>query len=652
MAVLDEIHQIPEKLLTIPEPFAVQAVPVGRTGQPVGSYFDMSAAARNSRAARPAAVLWDMDGTLVDTEPYWIATEYELVAEFGGRWTDEYALSLVGFDLRDAAAILRDRGGVHLPIDDIVNRLLDGVIERVQHKVPWRPGARSLLTDLRKQGIPCALVTMSWTRFADAVVRALPPGSFDVVITGDEVTHGKPHPEPYLTAAAALGVRAQDCVAIEDSPTGVRSAVAAGCRTFAIPNVVDVPEGRGYTVVRSLHELDRAELGLASASQTGSASTRQHRQRRGLAVLVAAAALAAGVFVAIRKDDPPPLENVPISGWAPYWVLSDATATVATNGAVLHEISPFWYAATGVTAITVTGNIEPAAMQALIDTARATGTRVLPSIVDGLGKGEMAALLANATSRALHVQTIAELVTREGFDGIDLDYEGFAFVDDYATWETTRPNWVAFVTELATALHSRGKLLVVSVPPIYDTKRTPDSGRWVYDYAAMGEVVDGIRIMGYDYSFDEPGPIAPMSWLRSAVRAAKKAVRDDSKLILGIPLYGRNWVTGTVGTCPADAEGTVPITQSSAEDLIAKRGATPVADETSEEVTFTYQLEVSDGVTTCTQSREVHYVDEAGSRARLDLAREERIGGVAFWALGFDTPATWASVVGVATPKV
>jgi len=617
--------------------------------QPLGSISDMNAASRNS-AARPAAVLWDMDGTLVDTEPYWIATEHALVTEFGGHWTDEHARSLVGFDLRDAAAVLRDRGGVKLPIDDIVNRLLDGVIARVHNKVPWRPGARALLADLRKQRIPCALVTMSWSRFADAVVGALPPGAFDVVITGDEVTHGKPHPEPYLAAAAALGVRAKDCVAIEDSPTGVRSAVAAGCRTFAVPNVVDVPAGRGFTVVRSLYEIDRAALGLSSGTRSG--LQQRHRVRRTVAALIAAAVIAMVGFVVTRADDPPPLKDIPISGWAPYWVLADATATVAANGAILHEISPFWYSATGVTAITVTGNVDPAAMQALIDTARASKTRVLPSITDGLGKGEMARLLADPTNRTLHVQTIAELVNREGFDGIDLDYEGFAFVDDYSTWESTRPNWVAFVTELATALHAHGKLLTVSVPAIYDTKRNSDSGVWVYDYAAMGDVVDRIRIMGYDYSFDEPGPIAPLGWLRTAIRAAKKAVGDDSKLVLGIPLYGRNWVTKTVGTCPADAEGTVAILHNTAQELIEKRGATPIPDEDNKEVVFTYDLEVSDSTTTCTQSREVHYVDEAGGRARLDLAREERIGGVAFWALGFDTPSTWASVADVATPKL
>ncbi len=417
---------------------------------------DMRAASKNT-AGRPAAVLWDMDGTLVDTEPYWIATEYALVSEFGGRWTDEYARSLVGFDLRDAAAILHDQGGVALPIDDIVNRLLDGVIERVRNKVPWRPGARSLLTALRKERIPCALVTMSWTRFADAVVRALPPGSFDAVITGDEVTNGKPHPEPYLAAAAALGVRAKDCIAIEDSPTGVQSAVGAGCRTFAVPNVVDVPEGRGYTVVRSLMELDRSEFGLPGGSRSRG-STRRRRVSGALAGLVAIGALAASIALVLREDDPPPLENIPISGWAPYWVISDATASIAAHGALLHEVSPFWYSAFAADTVDVSSTIDPVAMQAMLDTLRATGTRVIPSITDGTAKGGMAALLADPVSRSLHVQTIVGLVTREGFDGIDLDYEGFAYVDDYASWETTRPNWVAFVNELAAALHAHGKL--------------------------------------------------------------------------------------------------------------------------------------------------------------------------------------------------
>jgi len=135
-----------------------------------------------SRSRRvPAAVLWDMDGTLVDTEPYWIAGEYELVAEHGGTWGDEHAHAIVGMDLRDAAAYISEHGSVDLPVDDIVNRLLDGVTLRVREHVPWRPGARELLADLRSNGVPTALVTMSWRRFAEAVVEALPPDSFDVI---------------------------------------------------------------------------------------------------------------------------------------------------------------------------------------------------------------------------------------------------------------------------------------------------------------------------------------------------------------------------------------------------------------------------------------------------------------------------------------
>ena len=609
----------------------------------------MSATKSSRPVARPAAVLWDMDGTIVDTEPYWIECEYELVAEFGGEWDQEKAHSMVGNDLRVSAAILRDRGGVDLPLDDIVNRLLDGVIERVQRRVPWRPGARDTLAALRVAGIPCALVTMSWKRFADAVVDALPPGTFAVVITGDEVQRGKPHPEPYIAAADALGVRAKDCVAIEDSPTGIRSAVAAGCRTFAIPNVVDIPNGRGYTVVRSLTELDGGQLGLG---QSLTMARRRKQRLRPLLALLTVGTLGAAAAVTLRTADaPPPLKDIPISAWVPYWALPEATESMVANGGLLHEVSPFWFSARSASEIALDGTTTAEQGPALINSIRAQGAMLLPSIVDGMPKGAMAAMLADPGSRTAHVAAIVTLVRQNGYDGIDIDYEGFAFVDGRSTWEATRPNWVAFITELATALHVDGKLLTVSIPPIYDTERTSASGFWVYDYAAIGQVVDRIRIMGYDYSVSEPGPIAPLGWVRSAVRAAKKAVADDSKLVLGVPLYGRNWVVATIGTCPANAEGTTPVTQRTVDDLATKRGALAVYDEGTGESTFEYQLEVTDGVTTCTQTREVHYVNAAGARARVDIAREERIGGVAFWALGFDGDAVWGQVAEVARPR-
>jgi beta-phosphoglucomutase-like phosphatase (HAD superfamily) len=200
----------------------------------------------------PSAVLWDMDGTLVDTEPYWFDVEFELVAEFGGTWTDADARSLVGFDLLDSAHELRSRGGVGLEPVEVVERMLDGVARRVARELPWRPGAPALLAECVAVGIPCVLVTMSWRRLADAVIASAPPGSFAASITGDEVRNGKPHPEPYLAAAAALGVDPVDCVAIEDSPTGVAAALAAGCATLGVPHVVPIPPTPGLTLVDSL----------------------------------------------------------------------------------------------------------------------------------------------------------------------------------------------------------------------------------------------------------------------------------------------------------------------------------------------------------------------------------------------------------------
>jgi HAD superfamily hydrolase (TIGR01509 family) len=192
---------------------------------------------------RPAAVLWDMDGTLVDTEPYWIATEFELAERYGGTWSEEHALNLVGNDLVESGRYIREHMGIDVEPAVIVEELLDGVVAQVERAVPWRPGAVELLADLNANGVPCALVTMSYRRFVAPVLDALPAGSFAAVVTGDAVSQGKPHPEPYLKAARNLGVDPADCVAIEDSNTGARSAEAAGCTVLVVPNHVPVLPG-------------------------------------------------------------------------------------------------------------------------------------------------------------------------------------------------------------------------------------------------------------------------------------------------------------------------------------------------------------------------------------------------------------------------
>lgn len=214
----------------------------------------------DNREPTLAAVLWDMDGTLVDTEPYWIEVEFALVAEFGGTWSMEHALNLVGNDLQLSGEYIREHGGVDLEPAEIVERLLDGVVERISQRVPWQPGARELLSAIRAEGLPCALVTMSYERFVAPVLAMLPPDTFSTVVTGDRVTIGKPHPEPYLTAAEALGAVPADCIAIEDSNTGAKSAEAAGCTVLVVPNHVPVLPGDRRVFRESLLDVTVSDL--------------------------------------------------------------------------------------------------------------------------------------------------------------------------------------------------------------------------------------------------------------------------------------------------------------------------------------------------------------------------------------------------------
>lgn len=199
-----------------------------------------------------AAVLWDMDGTLVDTEPYWMAAEHELIAEWGGTWTHEDALQLVGQGLWSSALVFQSRG-VDLEAQQIIDLLTDRVLEQIAEHVPWRPGARELLAEVRAAGIPTALVTMSIRRMADTIVRELEREldgtAFDVVVAGDEVERPKPYPDAYLRAAELLEVPIVDCVAVEDSEPGVASAVASGATTFAVPFHVPLPPSPAYALL-------------------------------------------------------------------------------------------------------------------------------------------------------------------------------------------------------------------------------------------------------------------------------------------------------------------------------------------------------------------------------------------------------------------
>jgi spore germination protein YaaH len=372
------------------------------------------------------------------------------------------------------------------------------------------------------------------------------------------------------------------------------------------------------------------------------------RRRLVLILVVMGVLVAAGVAaVRLASDDPlPPKPDIPLDTWVPYWTLDAALPEFSLRAGSMREVSPFWFNA-AADRIVLDPNAPPASTGDFMEQARAAGVSVVPSIVDLLPAGEMAAILADPATRARHVAAIRAFAADGGYDGIDIDYEQFAFADGRTTWAATRPNWVAFITELGATLRADGRTLTVSIPPVYDADRTPESGYWVYDYGAIVEHVDRIRIMAYDYSVSSPGPIAPIDWVESAIIGAIEATGAPDKLVLGVPAYGRNWPIAVAGVCPTDIEipGRTSVTARTVDDLIVRRAVEPVAVEETGEWTFQYDLELTDGVTTCIQTRRVHYVDGDGIRLRMDLAREYRLDGVALWALGFEDQAVWDAVL-------
>lgn len=218
----------------------------------------------------PAAVLFDMDGTLVDSEGLWLQAEEAVMRGLGATWSSADQAHCLGGPLERVAEYMIDRSGATASVDEVGTMLLDEMEHRLRTSpLLWRPGARELLLECRNAGLPTALVSASWKRLIDAVAEHihedLRVAAFDVVVAGDDVEQSKPHPDPYLMAARLLGVHPDDCLAIEDSPTGVRSAAAAGCRVVAVPHIAEVREP-GVHVIDSLDGRSLEDLWSATSS--------------------------------------------------------------------------------------------------------------------------------------------------------------------------------------------------------------------------------------------------------------------------------------------------------------------------------------------------------------------------------------------------
>ena len=346
-----------------------------------------------------------------------------------------------------------------------------------------------------------------------------------------------------------------------------------------------------------------------------------------------------------------------LSGWLPDYSLSRNLPTVEGNLDLIRDVSPFWYGLTGATTIKdkyALGRYTTP-KTTVIARLKSNGLVLLPTITDDTKKLVLAGLLANPTTRSSIVQSIKDLVLRHNYDGIDLDFEVFYTQDGRSSWATTKPNWIAFIKELSTELRQQGKLLSVTTPPDFapETKRARN---WVFSWADFGPYIDRLRIMAYDFSTVTPGTIGPLPWSEDAVKYAVTQM-PASKVFLGIPGYGRDWITKVEGVCPKDFASSVvvgakaAVVMRSAVELATSNNATITYNPTHAESTFTYRktyVDPTNSASFCIATRTVWFPDEKSYTARTNLVGKYRIGGIAVWTFGMENTAAMTSVRDIA----
>ena len=360
-------------------------------------------------------------------------------------------------------------------------------------------------------------------------------------------------------------------------------------------------------------------------------------------------------------DNPQPRKIY--SGWVPYYSMKTSLPAVLNNIDLIKEVMPFWFTIKyNGSKVSITDLYSPAnpsvPMATPLATMKSAGLTVIPTITDGTDKLVLSNLLSTESGRNAAVQVIVDLVAANNFDGIDLDFENFAFVDGNSSWDKTKPYWVAFVKSLSTALHANGKLLSITSPYLLDPA-TGKKGYYVYAWADIASVIDRLRIMTYDYSVAKPGPIGPLSWTEDTLKYAV-SIMPASKVFVGLAGYGRDWVTKVDGVCPADVAKTVAagakaatFIMSNAANLAAGYGATITYNDTFQEATFTYQKVYNGNTatglsTSCTATRVAWYQDARAYQARALLVAKYRLGGIVAWTIGFEDSQAMTNIRNVA----
>lgn len=361
-----------------------------------------------------------------------------------------------------------------------------------------------------------------------------------------------------------------------------------------------------------------------------------------------------------------------IGGWFGNWHPPETVAQKVKDGrGVLTDVAIFGWQFAGrsrpVCALTFHSGCVPASAKRPYESAELAAswselgdvrTWVSHIDLDAARSGQLAGVLRHNSRRRDLIATLVTWTVDLGADGLDLDWESFAYHDGSGSWRRTRPAFVATIRQLAAALHKKDRMLSVTVPAgaqpfTADGRPRSGSGYWVYDWGAIADSVDRLNLMTYDYSWDRPGPIGPNPWARQVVRSAIVQMGRDNahKIVVGVPLYGKSWPTPgvggrprTIGKCPAawrpdSSADLFSVTAADARALAREHGTRPRLDRRTGEYTFRYGERVSGRVKrgartrTCTLSRTVWFSSGKALVKRAQMARDEGIGGVYAWNL-------------------
>ena len=343
-----------------------------------------------------------------------------------------------------------------------------------------------------------------------------------------------------------------------------------------------------------------------------------------------------------------------VTGWLPYWAPESSTSSVVNNAGLFDVASPFVFDVESAKDIDL--KISADAWRTMRSRLRNAGVPIVATLATDLTADQFAGMLSNGDRRRAHINTLVRLADRYNLRGLDLDYESINFGSASAK-QTVRSQYPTLVNALEAKLQADGRMLSVTVA----ARRSVNDPNWmVFDYAALGAAADRIRVMTYDYHWSggAPGPMAPKSWVDEVMSFASRQM-PSTKLSLGLPAYGRDWfVKKLSGTCPASAHTPISRSTQAMQKFVNNRNIKTHWIDSATSRKFTYTQRYSSGGRTCKAKRVAWFDDARSVRVKTQLVKKYELGGVALWALGYETRSMWDSLrdfgrrTAVRTPSV